>query len=339
MSRRVLGEVTDENENDKIVHTPSSSRPRSIHIASSMAPHTLESGPKRGETPSSAKPSLHRTNSATVRSSHATKPTVPGAWETQSSHSPSSSPSPSPPLLLPLPSPSPSPSLTSSQSISTYHPAPSTSYSNSQLSASPVNSRSTPARRQPASRSSHGIETASGPPPALITQRSYTTEVPRRQPAPADLIATRPHLRHRSQTDSNIDTKAQRQHVFVDERTYDSPLPSSSVKTRRESDKGKARMDLTSSIEKNRQSPGDDLNQISRGLARKDPSKTLSVLGEPNAQEGTKPQRSQEDLFLNLANSGTLADEPKEGMSRSERRHVSRVFYVPFYWAARHSRP
>lgn len=48
------------------------------------------------------------------------------------------------------------------------------SYLSSQPGSSGVESRSPANKRAPASRSSHGIATANGPPPALITQRSYT---------------------------------------------------------------------------------------------------------------------------------------------------------------------
>lgn len=40
-------------------------------------------------------------------------------------------------------------------------------------------------RRPPASRSSHGIETAFGPPPSIVTRSSYTSDIARRSPATA----------------------------------------------------------------------------------------------------------------------------------------------------------
>ncbi|KAL8829643.1 MAG: hypothetical protein Q9170_006080, partial [Blastenia crenularia] len=50
------------------------------------------------------------------------------------------------------------------------------SYFSSQPGSSGIESRSPANKRAPASRSSHGIATAGGPPPALITQRSYHGE-------------------------------------------------------------------------------------------------------------------------------------------------------------------
>ena len=57
--------------------------------------------------------------------------------------------------------------------------------------AKPTELRSPALKRAPASRSSHGIETSSGPPPALSTQRSYTAESTRRVNPPQE--PTQPH--------------------------------------------------------------------------------------------------------------------------------------------------
>ena len=69
---------------------------------------------------------------------------------------------------------------TSSRSA-TYHASPSyalpsESYFVPQSASSGVEARSPAIKRPPASRSSHGIETSSGPPPALSTQRTLSTE-------------------------------------------------------------------------------------------------------------------------------------------------------------------
>lgn len=73
------------------------------------------------------------------------------------------------------------------------HPRPATSGEASPSARSPYTSpdptaplRSPPFRRPPASRSAHGIETAFGPPPALSTQRSYSTDRWRRAVAAAN---------------------------------------------------------------------------------------------------------------------------------------------------------
>ena len=60
------------------------------------------------------------------------------------------------------------------------------SYFAFQPGSSGVEARSPAAKRPPASRSSHGIETSSGPPPALSTRRNNPTEQAWRRPATTD---------------------------------------------------------------------------------------------------------------------------------------------------------
>ena len=379
MSQRVLERGTPDEEADIISHVRSS---RSLHIptlstvstavnsANSANPanpamqvyHISESGP-RGETPSSATSLLlHRSHSTTTRSSHAARPTVPGTSEFPFSRGRTSSPSPS---------------LSSSQSVAVNIPHATASDLTAQLGASYPHPRSTPVRRQPASRSSHGIETSTGPPPALSTQRSYTTEVTRRRPAPVDPIVSRPSLRGRSQTDSKLDSKTRRRNRSADDPTHASPWQRPNIE-RRTTEINKGNMD---GALKFHQPPADDTDGIQCGLRSKSPSPDLSTIATPAAQpdessysmqedeyaksveedrsskssqdgsrskssqevdhsespqdghhakstqEHESSKSSQEDLFLNLAKSGALADDaaqvPTRRHSRSERSRVS----------------
>lgn len=70
--------------------------------------------------------------------------------------------------------PRPASSPSSLQASAAQRSQQTTYYFARQPRASGLDARSPSTRRAPASRSSHGIETLSGPPPALITQRSYT---------------------------------------------------------------------------------------------------------------------------------------------------------------------
>ncbi len=84
-------------------------------------------------------------------------------------------------------------SVTSTVSVSSARsPAPTSSYFAPQPESSGFVARSPFAKRAPASRSSHGIETSSGPPPALSTQRSYTAEAARSSNSPAQQPPPRP---------------------------------------------------------------------------------------------------------------------------------------------------
>ena len=70
----------------------------------------------------------------------------------------------------------PTSSPSSLQASADQRPPSSASYFVRQPGASASDARSPFTRRAPASRSSHGIETLSGPPPALSTQRSYIAD-------------------------------------------------------------------------------------------------------------------------------------------------------------------
>lgn len=279
MPQRVHEGVTLEKETEMPSHVRSSSlsRPpstyiaepisfvRAVNSANSANPvtqpwHLSESGR------SSAKPFLlHRSHSTAARLPHAARPTVPDSSEIQSSRAQTSSPSPS---------------ISSSRSVATTLADSTASYATPPLGVSPVSSRSALARRPPASRSSHGIETSSGPPPALITRRSYTTEVARRRPAPAELVLSRPTLRGRSHTDSRLDSKAQRRNFSVDDFTRAGSWRSPSVK-RRESENTTENMDSRTAA----QPPpdDDDTDRTFRGWRGNDPSLTSSARGEPAA--------------------------------------------------------
>ncbi|KAI9720810.1 MAG: hypothetical protein M1812_002649 [Candelaria pacifica] len=88
------------------------------------------------------------------------------------------------PDVLPRNTPSrrkrrPSTSSVTSTASSALLPTPTSSYFAPQPESLGLEVRSPFSKRAPASRSSHGIETSSGPPPALSTQRSYTAEASR----------------------------------------------------------------------------------------------------------------------------------------------------------------
>lgn len=321
--------MTPGEEADITSHSRSSSRSRFSIAANGSNPATLaspmsEPGPRKGESPSLAKSLwLRRSHSTKVPSSlHAARPSVPGTLETSSSQEINSSSSPP---------------------LSASHLA--------SLGASSPHPRSAPAKRQPASRSSHGIETFNGPPPALSTQRSYTTDVTRRRPAPPNLILNRPSLRGRSHTDSWIDTNASRRSLSVDDRTRVVPWIDPGV-GRINGEKTKVGMD---SVVVSHQSLDDDTDRTLCSLRSDETSPTWRAQGEPaqpdeNSQylqddqhpettvEDGESKLSQEDLFLNLAKSDTLAHDAAESSSRSEskseRRRVSSVVYYFSTWLA-----
>lgn len=101
----------------------------------------------------------------------------------------------------------------------------------------------------------------------------------------------------------------------------------------------------------------DDTDRTLRGSRSDEPSPTVGAPGEPPQadeksrssqgekhpeamEEDEQSKSSQEDLFLNLAKSGIMADDAANGLSRSEskskseRRRVSSALDSLFTWPA-----
>ncbi|KAI9850782.1 MAG: hypothetical protein M1824_003099 [Vezdaea acicularis] len=210
-------------------------------------------------------------------------------------------------------------------------------------------------KRAPASRSSHGIETATGPPPALSTQRSHSNDVVlvRRAHHPADFAFAHQHLstgaRSNSVSSSNTsDTSSQ--HRARDED--DARSASASVSTSNSSSLVHRRNRNRDSQETARPSrrrslrPDDD-NMHSRGPSRygedlldHDRDRTLRALeglhddnidnNQPDREEysssigdrsdGERAQGANDDLFLNLARASSSRQGNEEASARNERR-------------------
>lgn len=185
------------------------------------------------------------------------------------------------------------------------------SYFSPQPGSSGIDPRTPQARRAPASRSSHGIETASGPPPALSTQRSYTGSS-WRKPAPIDPRAIHPPLNLPQEENGIIDSTVQ--------------LPTKSTNE----DLGSAQTQTARAVYP-RPSTSDgvmtDMGAQKYGSLESDEDRDTTVringytlqggASSRNADAQEQSQSSHEDLFLNLARDDSVLDEPP---SRSERR-------------------
>ena len=187
-------------------------------------------------------------------------------------------------------------------------PSASSSYFVRQGRASALNARASSNRRAPASCSSHGIETLSGPPPALITQRSYTGDDSRRYTQPVE-----PNGKF---------------HVATRDPPTSTATDPSDKATLERLDKENINMASQRvacdefSVEENQ----DQLTlravdfQNSRG-------------SEASYQTGNEPleqhsQSSHEDLFLNLARADTAAQKESDSSHRTQRRRVRSFFLV-----------
>ena len=102
------------------------------------------------------------------------------------------------------------------------HSASGGSYFASQPGASGIEARSPAQKRPPASRSSHGIETSNGPPPALSTQRTYSAENTWRIQPPLDISSIYPQLTRRTLATLDAENLARRD-------TTDYAVPDSNI--------------------------------------------------------------------------------------------------------------
>lgn len=170
-------------------------------------------------------------------------------------------------------------------------------------------------RRPPGSRSSRGIETSSGPPPALITQRSYTGEAPWRNPPTITPRAPYPLSTDPSNTPHSIDSIVK----LTQHTTNEDSDPSSSNASRAARSKSLENDGLmTTMAVQNNGHLGSEEDQDS----------TLRMYGKSweegrhTGNEGAQEQSisSNEDLFLNLAKADSVVGDSEEPSARRERR-------------------
>lgn len=194
---------------------------------------------------------------------------------------------------------------------------PVASYFTAQSGASGPEARSPPSkRRPPASRSSHGIETFSGPPPALSTQRSHQAETAWRSP-PGNDPPNQPALRFKgTETNGSIASILQGTHLSKND-----PRSAEPVKLAKES---AAPNPASANIR-----PSDMPHlRDSPLMEEEDEDATLRMSLGDDRQSVQRPSSDGErdprqDLFLDLARSDLVTNDSPETVSRSERRRVS----------------
>lgn len=164
--------------------------------------------------------------------------------------------------------------------------------------ASGLEPRSPFNKRPPASRSSHGIETRTGPPPALSTNRSYTGEAPLRSPS-----GKRPPSQSNKAKGNGASEPSLNSCKPSVESSSNLYCKSPSV-TYESLDKQAPKRYSAAAME-------DDQDSTLRGIGRD----TRAI----HSSDG--PPRDREDLFLDMARVDT--DERSDTASRMERRRVS----------------
>jgi hypothetical protein len=284
--------------------------------------------------------SLHKTRSSVDESPRRTRRTSPERAPPSvthpgdnsvaaGQHSPTRKPTPrrssigplSPPISLPtevrevisnLPTPNTTNGNTIPSSISYFKPP---------NNPSSIAQRSPPQKRPPASRSSHGVETSTGPPPAISTQRTYSQDkiwqpiLPIESAAPPSPLSKQgPEIQLNNSPPSSNDSS-------VKDTANTSPTgshESSAVPSRNNSIKEEGKkMTMTT--------------RYMDDMANGDPDRTIRGLDAVMADQDSvatgsdKSQPRNEDVFLNIAraNSGR-----RTAAERAERRRVSAESWV-----------
>ena len=200
-----------------------------------------------------------------------------------------------------------------SSPASSLPPAPqSGSYFSPQPGASGNEARSPPIKRPPASRSSHGIATSSGPPTALSTRRSYNAES-RLPIPPTSPRATHPPMVH----STSIDSIVRQTNQTVDDSTESRDSEGVRSTQQRKSsivEGGTIKMDGRHEIQSGSEEDRDPTLRIN-GHRKKTGAHIRKESGQQNSQS------SQEDLFLNLARADSVVENGPEQSIRSERKH------------------
>ena len=208
---------------------------------------------------------------------------------------------------------------------------PGDSYFAQQPGASGVEPRSPVTRRPPASRSSHGIETSSGPPPALSTQRSYNTDSPWRiTPSTKSKIA-RPNLSQRPSTSASIDFIVKQAHQSTNEDPDYSPSAARVARSKSLTHDGIGTA-MAGRYNSTRSQDEEDQNSTIRMNG------TTWDTDRRSMEEGLqdKPSSPNEDLFLNLARTESVVDASETSTRRERRRsHIGTSSFPQ----ARTSRP
>ena len=168
------------------------------------------------------------------------------------------------------------------------------SYFSVQPASSGLEPRSPFNKKPPASRSSHGIETRSGPPPALSTQRSYNADSPWRASPKSPQAPIQSNVR-----------------AGMDSERRTAGLPK--AQSRRNMGADRRSLDTMATKWRARSAENDDEDPTVRVNGRHAQSSSLDI----------QPHGYSEDLFLNLASSNTPADDRSNVGSLVERRRVS----------------
>ncbi|KAF2834485.1 hypothetical protein M501DRAFT_1027284 [Patellaria atrata CBS 101060] len=218
----------------------------------------------------------------------------------------------------------------------TLSPSVAGSYFSAQPASSGTDARSPAFKRPPASRSSHGIETTNGPPPALITRGSYTSDVVRKIQSPSDFACAQQQL-----TQFGVVSPGSKE--GHSRRNSSSTINPTLVRTRRGSEASTTSVPTTPGISRHKSAhsasgmAGRQRNGGGKGnysdydsgtqdpdvhtlLHREDTGIRSGGEGEGGSSANEPASQTNEDLFLNLAQDSPQRDSGEDAGTRIERR-------------------
>ena len=212
------------------------------------------------------------------------------------------------------------------------HASPAESHFTARPTSSGIEARSPAQKRPPASRSSHGIETSTGPPPALSTQRTKSTESIWKNPPVEEFRQIYSHFSPKTSFTSDVVSSLGRGGHKGDAPAEPPTVPGSSTSgsERVSSEDGqdpanlKEKTIVATNAQLHKDNSAGESHQpqepYSRDIDLEKMSAQLDMVMRRNTKtEDIRSQPSQEDLFLNLAHTDSIPDGVS---SRDERRRV-----------------
>jgi len=214
--------------------------------------------------------------------------------------------------------------------------SPGESYFTPRPTSSGTEARSPAQKRPPASRSSHGIETSTGPPPALSTQRTKSTESIWKHPPAEEFRQVYPPFSPKASITSdavpNLGRVGHKGEAPVERRTViESSIPDSENFGSQEGQRPaslKEKTIVATEARLHKQDSSGESDQTQRPYSKNIDLERMSaqldrVMRRNTATEEIRSQPSQEDLFLNLAHTDSV---PENATGRDERRRVGGNF-------------
>ncbi|KAI9809512.1 MAG: hypothetical protein M1827_006818 [Pycnora praestabilis] len=222
----------------------------------------------------------------------------------------------------------PSSSASTPPSLGGFHSPITDSYFAPQVGSLSFEARSPLNKRAPASRSSHGIETFTGPPPALSTQRSYTNEIARKTQSTVDPILRQQWMVQPEPTDPIAEGQPSKGMMATHRRHSGLAKEVEHQDSLSQPDKG-MKLSCNSRDEKNFMQEEEDRDCTLRVLQNvsggNNNERNLELERSSTEREGDLGSLGNDDLFLNLAHSTPSARSGAEEPSDRKERRRSRI--------------